>query len=114
MAEPLDARSMTAMAIWAGISSRNLNRLFRHETGCSYGQWREQLRLAVALEQLARGAAVAAVADALGYACPSNFIVMFKRHFGLAPGATCTRWRRKWLQAWMTRHVMMRRVMWSF
>ncbi|MFC0169715.1 helix-turn-helix transcriptional regulator [Pseudoduganella danionis] len=86
MAEPLDTRSMTAMAIWAGISPRNLNRLFRHETGCSYGQWREQLRLAVALEQLARGAAVAAVADALGYACPSNFIVMFKRHFGRAPG----------------------------
>lgn len=85
MAAPLDPRSMTELAVWAGISARSLNRVFRQETGCSFGQWREQLKLAVALEQLARGAAVSVVAEALGYASPSNFIAMFKRHFGLAP-----------------------------
>jgi len=38
-----------------------------------------------ALERLARGEAVADIADALGYATPSNFIAMFKRSFGDSP-----------------------------
>lgn len=37
------------------------------------------------LERLARGEAVATVAEALGYATPSNFIAMFRRAFGDSP-----------------------------
>ena len=46
----------------------------------------EQLSgLVHALEALARGASVAGVSDALGYATPSNFIAMFRRAFGESP-----------------------------
>jgi AraC-like DNA-binding protein len=51
----------------------------------SFAQWRQQARLVHALERLARGESVAGVADALGYATPSNFITMFKRSFGESP-----------------------------
>jgi AraC-like DNA-binding protein len=38
-----------------------------------------------ALERLTRGEAVAVVADAMGYATPSSFIALFRRHFGAPP-----------------------------
>ena len=39
-----------------------------------------------ALEMLANGVSVANIADALGYATPSNCIAMFRRSFGDSPG----------------------------
>jgi len=82
---PADGRSLAEWAAWAGLSSRSMSRLFRSETGCSFGQWRQQFLLSIALERLARGETVNAVSDALGYATTSNFIAMFKRHFGASP-----------------------------
>lgn len=82
---PGDARDLPAWAAWAGLSARTLSRLFLAETGLSFAQWRQQARLTLALEQLARGVAVAEVAEALGYATPSNFIAMFRRAFGDTP-----------------------------
>jgi AraC-like DNA-binding protein len=55
------------------------------ELHISFAQWSQQARLVHALEQLARGEPVATVADALGYATPSNFIAMFRRSFGDSP-----------------------------
>jgi len=52
----------------------------------SLARWRQHARLANALERLANGHTVADVADALGYATPSNFIAMFRREFGQSPG----------------------------
>lgn len=69
----------------AGLSARTARRVFQAETGMSFVQWRQQARLVMALELLARGDPVAAVADALGYATPSNFIAMFRRAFGEPP-----------------------------
>lgn len=85
-ASPADERSLEEWAAWAGLSARSMSRLFRSETGCSFGQWRQQLLLSIALERLAQGESVNAVSDALGYATTSNFIVMFRRHFGDSPG----------------------------
>jgi AraC-like DNA-binding protein len=73
---------------WAAIgfmSSRTLRRLMRSETGMGFGEWRQQAQLTHALEMLARGVSVTDVADALGYASPSNFIAMFRRVFGDSP-----------------------------
>ncbi|MYM28300.1 helix-turn-helix domain-containing protein [Duganella sp. CY15W] len=84
-AAPGDGRSLAQWAAWAGLSARTMSRLFQSETGCSFGQWREQFQLAVALELLAQGKSVNAVSDTLGYATTSNFIAMFKRHFGMPP-----------------------------
>ncbi|NHZ37521.1 AraC family transcriptional regulator [Massilia rubra] len=83
--QPKDDRTLDAWASWAGLSARTLSRLFRSETGISFAQWRQQARLTHALERLAQGDAVAVVADALGYATPSNFIAMFRRSFGDSP-----------------------------
>ncbi len=86
VAQPDDNRTLHEWADWSGMSARTLSRLIRAETGISFAQWRQQARLLQALERLARGESVATVADALGYATPSNFIVMFRRSFGESPG----------------------------
>lgn len=83
---PHDARDLGGWASWAGMSARTLSRLFRHETGCSFAQWRQQARLTRGLERLAAGEPVASVADALGYANASAFVAMFRRNFGQSPG----------------------------
>jgi len=82
---PDDNRTLETWAQWAGLSARTLRRTFLAQTGTSFAQWRQQARLTHALELLARGEAVATVADALGYASPSNFIAMFRRSFGESP-----------------------------
>ena len=83
---PQEDRSLEEWAAWAGLSARNLSRLFRRETGASFAQWRQQARLGHALELLADGKAVSHVADALGYASVSAFVAMFRRSFGQSPG----------------------------
>ena len=73
---------------WAesvGISSRTLARLFQRELGVRFVDWRQHVRLAEALARLARGAPVAVVAHALGYASPAAFAAMFRRTLGCAP-----------------------------
>jgi len=83
---PDDTRGIEEWASWAGMSVRTLTRLFRQETQCSVAQWRQQARLACALERLAHGESVSVVADALGYATPSAFVAMFRKAFGDSPG----------------------------
>lgn len=85
LADPGDARTLEQWADWAGLSPRTLSRLCQAELGASFAQWRQQAGLVHALEALARGEPVAKVADALGYATPSNFIAMFRRAFGTSP-----------------------------
>ncbi|MBJ9662679.1 AraC family transcriptional regulator [Burkholderia gladioli] len=85
LAQPHEGRTLEDWAQWGGLSARTLSRLFQAETGTSFAQWRQQARLTLALERLAGGAPVANVADALGYATPSNFIAMFRRAFGDSP-----------------------------
>lgn len=83
--EPGSRRGLEDWATLAAMSPRTLRRLVLAETGLTFGQWRQQIRLAHGLDLLARGLAVNEVADALGYASPSNFIGMFRRAFGISP-----------------------------
>ena len=64
------------------MSPRTLRRLMIGETGLSFAQWRQQARLSYALAKLAEGETVLQIAEALGYASPSNFIAMFRKAFG--------------------------------
>lgn len=48
-------------------------------------QWREQARLIHALQKIAEGQKMISVAMDCGYASPSAFSAMFKRHFGMTP-----------------------------
>ena len=68
-----------------GTSSRTLIRLFRKETGLSYRGWIQHMHIVFALSQLAEGEAVSRIATSLGYASPSAFSAMFKRHLGYSP-----------------------------
>jgi AraC-like DNA-binding protein len=86
LAQPDLDRGVGAWARLAGASPRTLGRLFQRETGMSFGAWRRQLRLLDALERLAAGESVTAVALSLGYAGPSAFIAMFRRQLGTTPG----------------------------
>ena len=81
-----DTRSMEEWAEWAGVSPRTLSRRFISETGLSFAQWRQQARLMRALELIADGRSVTAIALELGYDNVSAFIDMFKRATGTTPG----------------------------
>ncbi|WP_299617853.1 helix-turn-helix domain-containing protein, partial [Pelagibius sp.] len=84
--DPADGRSLGGWARSAGASERTLARLFVKETGLTFGEWRERLRLMAAVARLAEGEAVTAVAYDLGYQSPSAFIAMFRRRLGDTPG----------------------------
>jgi AraC-like DNA-binding protein/quercetin dioxygenase-like cupin family protein len=68
-----------------GASNRTLARLFKEETGLSFGQWRQQLRLVEAVARLALDVPVATIAMDLGYQSSSAFISMFKKTLGDTP-----------------------------
>ena len=83
-----DLQSTTPLEVWtrkAGVTLRTAARLFRRETGMGFGQWRLQLRLLTALEQLAEGDAVSNVALNVGYTDVSSFIAVFKAALGQTP-----------------------------
>lgn len=82
---PTNDFTVEQWADYAAMSTRNLRRLFRSETGLSFSQWRQQVRLMFSLDQLAQGIAVNQISEALGYATPSNFIMMFRKTFGDSP-----------------------------
>ena len=82
---PDDASTLDQWAHRLGANSKTIQRLFARETGMTFGQWRQQARLLMGLEQLAGGAKVVDVALNLGYQNPSAFATMFKRQFGHSP-----------------------------
>lgn len=69
-----------------GATGRTLARHFRLETGMSFVQWRQQIRILEALKLLGRKEPVTTVAIELGYDSPSAFISMFKKALGKTPG----------------------------
>jgi AraC-like DNA-binding protein/quercetin dioxygenase-like cupin family protein len=85
--DPSDPRPLAALAAATGTSERTLSRLFRHDLGMTFPQWRTQLRLYHALRMLADDMPVTAVAHRCGWASASAFIDVFRRAFGYTPGA---------------------------
>ncbi len=85
MAHPADAASAAQWAASIQVAERTLHRLFAQETGMTFAQWREQARLLHALRRIARGDKVLDIALDCGYASPSAFTAMFRRHFGVTP-----------------------------
>lgn len=84
-ADPGDRRTLAGWAAHVAMSERSLKRLMVQETGLTFGQWRRQLHLVVALRDLAGGATVQRVAGDLGYESVTAFIVMFKKAMGTTP-----------------------------
>ncbi|MFT4055257.1 MAG: helix-turn-helix transcriptional regulator [Novosphingobium sp.] len=73
---------------WAselGMGRRAFTRAFRRETGLSFGEWRQQACILVALPRLAEGESVTRIAFDLGYDSAAAFTTMFKRRLGVSP-----------------------------
>jgi AraC-like DNA-binding protein len=82
---PSSTDSLKALARQVGASKRTLERLFKTETGVSFQQWRQRLRVIQALRLLASGDSVTSVALDVGYSSTSAFIAMFRRELGTTP-----------------------------
>ena len=67
------------------ISVRTFTRLFRDQTGLTFGQWRQRACVVLALSRLADGHSVTSVALEMGYESPAAFATMFRRVLGQAP-----------------------------
>ena len=83
---PEDNRTLAEWGKKVGATSRTLARRFRVETGMTFGQWRQQVRILEALKRLAMNEPVTTVAIELGYESQSAFISMFKKALGKTPG----------------------------
>ncbi len=84
--DPADDRTLAEFAPDATASARTLARLFRAETGISFGQWRTQVRLAASLPLLAGGLPLARIAERVGYGSASAYVAAFRRAVGVSPG----------------------------
>jgi AraC-like DNA-binding protein len=84
---PQNDRNLNAWARFTGMSKRSLLRNFQQETGMTIGQWRQHLRMLVALEKLSSGMSVSETCVAVGYSSVSAFIKTFKLIVGVTPHA---------------------------
>ncbi|GLF96994.1 helix-turn-helix transcriptional regulator [Streptomyces yaizuensis] len=83
--DPRDSRGLAAWGREVGASARTLARLFTAETGLTFGQWRERLRMQAAMPLLASDLPIEAVARRVGYGSASSFVAAFHRIVGLTP-----------------------------
>lgn len=83
--EPVDG---TALARAAGVTPRQLQRLFRQHLGERPQDCYRRLRLAAARERLVAGAEdIVEVALATGFRSASHFTKVYRQHFGRTPSA---------------------------
>lgn len=85
MAAPAERATMGAWARRVGVSERTLARLIAQQTGMSFGRWRQQLHLMLAVKWLGTGSSVQQVADGLGYESAGSFVSMFRKALGTSP-----------------------------
>ncbi|MHC1481342.1 AraC family transcriptional regulator [Frateuria aurantia] len=86
LAQPADKRAAGDWAEHVGMSERHMSRLLMQEIGMSFGQWRRQLHITLAVQQLTRGDSVQSIAMGLGYENASGFVAMFRKVVGKPPG----------------------------
>jgi AraC-like DNA-binding protein/quercetin dioxygenase-like cupin family protein len=85
--EPANSATTEVVARESGLSARTLERLFRAETGMSFGLWRQKARLLESVRLLAQNGSVTEAALDSGYSSVSAYIAAFKQTFGRTPGA---------------------------
>lgn len=86
MESPADRRTMKDWAKHAAMSERTFARLVVAETGMSFGRWRQQISVVLALRWMAQGSSIQQVADGLGYENVGSFVTMFRKAMGKPPG----------------------------
>lgn len=96
--DPSDRTTLSQWATRLALSERTLSRLMIEETGLSFGQWRQQFHIIIALQKLAAGRSVQQVSGDLGYNSVTAFITMFKKAMGQSPMRYFT--RRRAIKSW--------------
>ncbi len=86
LAHPSAGQDLDLLARRFGVGRRTLERIFRNETGISFGLWQQKARLLDSIRLLAEGNSVTEAALDAGYASLSAFIAAFRRTFGYTPG----------------------------
>ena len=80
------ALTIRDLALEINLSPSHLQRLFKHQTGVSMGEWLTEQRLQRAAHLLAKSyLSVKEIAHTVGYEHPSSFIRAFERRFTQAP-----------------------------
>ena len=79
---PADRGTLAAWAKRHAMSERSFARLVVAETGMSFGRWRQQLGIILAIQRMAEGASVQQVACDLGYESVGSFVTMFRKALG--------------------------------
>lgn len=87
LADPARKEPLKVLCEASGASLRTIQRIFSRETGTDFETWRQQARLMRAIECLVGGQSVKEVSGVLGYSHIAPFIAMFRRTFGVTPGA---------------------------
>jgi AraC-like DNA-binding protein len=82
IADPGSAKTIDQWCDIVGVSRRTMTRLFRSQTGVSFGDWRRRLRLLSAAARVSGGEALPKVVAGLGYRNAAAFRTMARRHFG--------------------------------
>lgn len=85
IAAPADHAPVAEWASRVALSERSLNRMLAEQVGMSFGRWRRQLHIVLALRHLGAGQTVQAVAEDLGYESASSFVTMFRKMVGKPP-----------------------------
>lgn len=83
---PVGGEALDRLSRRYGAGRRTLERLFRSETGMSFGLWRQKVRMLNSVRLLSEGKSVTDAALDTGYASMSAFIAAFKNTFGCTPG----------------------------
>jgi len=82
---PGSSKTIDDWANEAGVSSKTLQRYFNATTGTSFQQWRNQIRMAKAVEMHASGLRIIDVAMAVGYSTEGAYAQAFRKFYGYPP-----------------------------
>lgn len=85
MANPARRGTVRSWARDVGLGERTLARLLTRETGMSFGRWRQQLTIMIALRWIAEGVSIQQAATDLGYESAGSFVTMFRKALGMSP-----------------------------
>jgi AraC-like DNA-binding protein len=83
--DPADSRTLQDWSFELATTTRTLARAFERETHMTFMAYRRQIQLHAAIERLAKGDAVTAIAYDLGFSSASAFVAMFRKATGTTP-----------------------------